>query len=128
MMLMPWFQSSFGAFCVINTQEKMPVHCRIVPERHVRRKKRRTTDDGDANTSSVTPLLDPQGFRKNMLPHRKYRKDDPTIRNCTMCLHYNSMLYLDFLGPGRMVVVEQPWLRVISTFPEPLQRRVYGGN
>jgi hypothetical protein len=49
-------------------------------------------------------------------------------RKTTICLHYNSMLHLDFLGPNQMIVVEQPWLRVISTFPEALQRRVYGFN
>jgi hypothetical protein len=38
------------------------------------------------------------------------------------------MLYLDFVGPNQMVVVEQPWLRVVSTFPAALQRRVYGFN
>mmetsp|Transcript_6193 Transcript_6193/g.9316 ORF Transcript_6193/g.9316 Transcript_6193/m.9316 type:complete len:938 (-) Transcript_6193:384-3197(-) len=118
--------SSFGAFCVINTQEKMPEHCRIVPEVHVRRKRRKS--DQEVNESSFTPLLEPKYFRKSTLPQRKYRKDDPTVRNCTMCLNYNSMLYLDFMGPGKMVVVEQPWLRVISSFPEPLQRRVYGVN
>jgi hypothetical protein len=53
---------------------------------------------------------------------------DSNSRNCTVCLHYNSMLHFDFLGNDEMVVVEQPWLRVIANFPEPLQRRVYGCN
>lgn len=53
---------------------------------------------------------------------------DPNARNCTVCLNYNSMMHLDFLAPNEMVVVEQPWLRVIATFPEALQRRVYGYN
>lgn len=49
-------------------------------------------------------------------------------RNCTVCLQYNGMLYLDFVGQNEMVVVEQPWLEVVETLPEALQRRVYGLN
>jgi len=45
---------------------------------------------------------------------------------CTMCLRYNSMLYMDFVSDNEMVVVEQPWLNVVATFPDALQRRVYG--
>ena len=49
-------------------------------------------------------------------------------RNCTVCLRYNSMLYLDFIQGNEMVVVEQPWLTVMATFPEALHRRIYGVN
>jgi hypothetical protein len=36
------------------------------------------------------------------------------------------MLYMDFAASNEMVVVEQPWLNVVATFPDALQRRVYG--
>jgi hypothetical protein len=45
---------------------------------------------------------------------------------CTMCLRYNSMLYMNFVDVHEMVVVEQPWLNVVATFPGSLQRKVYG--
>ena len=93
----------------------MPKRCRIVPETHVRRRKRRKQRDieaDDMDTSEDSPD----------------RSEESKARDCTICLHYNSMLYLDFLEANQMVVVEQPWLRVISTFPEALQRRVYGAN
>jgi hypothetical protein len=60
------------------------------------------------------------------LVHRK--EHGPESRNCTICLRYNSMLYLDFRSADEMVVVEQPWLSVVAGFPEALRRRVYGCN
>jgi hypothetical protein len=36
------------------------------------------------------------------------------------------MLYMDFIQGNEMVIVEQPWLSVVATFPDALQRRVYG--
>ena len=43
-----------------------------------------------------------------------------------MCLRYNGMLCMDFVGEHEMVVVEQPWLNVVANFPDALQRKVYG--
>ena len=42
-----------------------------------------------------------------------------------MCLRYNCMVFADFVDKGEMVVAEQPWLDVVATFPDALQRRVY---
>jgi U3 small nucleolar RNA-associated protein 4 len=36
------------------------------------------------------------------------------------------MLFMDFVAEHEMVVVEQPWLTVVATFPQALQRRIYG--
>lgn len=48
--------------------------------------------------------------------------------HCTLCLGYNSMLFMDFVDTeaSEIMVVEQPWLDIIATFPDALQRRVYG--
>jgi hypothetical protein len=93
----------------MNIEEEFPQRCRIVPETHVRVKKRKrsqsvsepSSGDGDqsAGTKSST---------------------------CTMCLRYNSMIFMDFVDDHEMVVVEQPWLSVVATFPDALQRKVYG--
>ena len=108
-------KGSFGTFCVIDVTKKLPRHCRVVPERHVRRRKRSRSNSFTAES--------------NELGHAgKPSDDDSDCKNCTICLRYNSMLYLDFCGPDEMVVVEQPWLHVVATFPEALQRRVYGCN
>jgi U3 small nucleolar RNA-associated protein 4 len=36
------------------------------------------------------------------------------------------MLYMDFLGENEMLVVEEPWLNVVATFPEAMERKLYG--
>jgi hypothetical protein len=46
--------------------------------------------------------------------------------SCTMCLLYNGMLNVAFIKANEMVVVEQPWLDIVASFPDPLQRHVYG--
>ena len=93
----------------------------MVPERHMRHRKRRISSDSDGGDKDGAD-------DKNNDNDGVTRKDGNSPESCTICLHYNSMLYMDFLGPGQMAVVEQPWLKVISHFPEPLQRRVYGVN
>ena len=78
----------------------MSKHCRVFPETHVRGKKRKRPD------SSAT--------------------GEPETNNCTICLRYNSMLYMDFIARNEMLVVEQPWLSVVASFPEALERKIYG--
>jgi hypothetical protein len=51
---------------------------------------------------------------------------DARAKACTMCLRYNNMLFMDFVDEHEMQVVEQPWLTVVVTFPQALQRRIYG--
>jgi hypothetical protein len=99
---------------VIDLAKKLPKHCRIVPEVHVRRQRKRQRANSEADLQSLE------------LVRRK--EHGPESRNCTICLRYNSMLYLDFMSADEMVVVEQPWLSVVAGFPEALQRRVYGCN
>jgi len=69
------------------------------------------TTDGRVRVISISPLDD----------------DDTIVTTMrgTMCLRYNSMLYMDFIGEHEMVVVEQSWLNVVATFPDALQRKVY---
>lgn len=111
---------------VLNLDGQLPKHCRVVPETHVRSRRKRAREEdeptqGKTNSIFVSPLQKSQNR-----PHQF--NNDPNGRDCTVCLHYNSMLHLDFLDGDEMLVVEQPWLRVIATFPEALQRRVYGCN
>merc|ERR1712232_1129796 len=120
---------SFGIFCVINLKNKMPRHCRILPDRHVRRRRRKQPK------RNYAPLVSPGSFQQDRpagnnqrLQHVYHRKESANSQNCTICLHYNSMLYFNFLGPEEMIVIEQPWLQVVATFPEAVQRRVYGCN
>jgi hypothetical protein len=155
---------------VLDLKRSMPRYCRVVPEKHVRRRVRRKPlpsgdqespelsgnhwlqprvtnkvedeyedddededdddededgDDlmieGDANTSKV-------GINQPVIRYIPMSQEELDSRNCTICLHYNGILYMDYLGPNQMVVVEQPWLPIVSTFPDALQRRIYGFN
>lgn len=33
---------------------------------------------------------------------------------------------MDFIADNEMVIVEQPWLSVIETFPAALERKIFG--
>jgi hypothetical protein len=89
---------------VFDLDVPFPRDCETYPETHVRGKKRKRsstideTKDGQPESSAV----------------------------CKLCLRYNSMLHLGYIGGEEMLVVEQPWLDVVATFPPALQRRVYG--
>eukprot|EP00934_Nitzschia_sp_Nitz4_P008367 Nitzschia sp. Nitz4//scaffold103_size77763//71204//74282//NITZ4_005454-RA/size77763-processed-gene-0.14-mRNA-1//1//CDS//3329532355//8357//frame0 len=114
--------SSFGAFVVLDASGDLPKHCRMVPEAHVRRSRKRARED-EKTTRNNFAMFSPAKESIN-----RSSSSDAASQKCTVCLFYNSMLYMDFLGSDELVVVEQPWLRVISTLPEALQRRVYGCN
>jgi U3 small nucleolar RNA-associated protein 4 len=98
-------QGSFGAFVAMNMDEKFPKHSKVYPERHVRGKRK---------------------GRKRSYSESDQSKLQSEEATCTVCLRYNGMLYMDFVASNEMVVVEQPWLSVVATFPDALQRRVYG--
>lgn len=133
---------STGAFCIIDLNRKIPKECQMVPERHMRHRKRRLSSSSssspegnkgeeiEAASSDVAAGEGDSAQDGGVTGSDDTKKRDVnnTTPSCTICLHYNSMLYMDFIGPGQMAVVEQPWLKVISHFPEPLQRRVYGVN
>lgn len=81
----------------IDTTKPVPVACRFVPEQHVRGGKRKRTSAVDGNKEN----------------------------SCTLCLRYNGMLFMGFCRKNEMVVVEQPWLNVVSKLPAALQRKVF---
>jgi hypothetical protein len=90
----------------MDMKNDFPNCCKIFPETHVRYKKKRPAS-----------ALEGSGEHKE----KEKKKSEAVI-----CLRYNSMLHLDFVGPREMIVVEQPWLNVVANFPEALQRRIYG--
>ncbi|GKY99350.1 hypothetical protein MPSEU_000890100 [Mayamaea pseudoterrestris] len=98
------FMGSFGAFVVFDLNEPFPRACLTFPETHVRDKKRKRGSAMDAAKPS----------------------QPESSAYCKLCLRYNSMLHLGYVAKDEMLVVEQPWLSVVATFPGALQRRVYG--
>lgn len=84
-----------------------PRECLTYPETHVRGRKRRLNIVAEDSGTEATD-------------------EETKVVCCKLCLRYNSMLYLGYVESDEMLVVEQPWLSVVATFPEALQRRVYG--
>lgn len=98
-----FWKGSFGCFAVVDLQKELPKFCRFVPQHHVRRWRKRKR-----SPSEVEPSKGPDDVE------------------ATICLRYNSMLHMDFIDANEMVIVEQPWLNVIATFPPALERKLYG--
>jgi U3 small nucleolar RNA-associated protein 4 len=94
-------QGASGVFLVVDLLKPAPTRCRTVPEKHVRRKKRK-------RSQSTGQIEDAEGSE------------------AVQCLRYNSMLFMGFAGDNELVIVEQPWLNVVATLPDALQRRIYG--
>jgi hypothetical protein len=118
----------------------MPHYCRVVPEKHIRRRRYRkpTTllEEGE-KAHWFQPRIsreisdddeDDDDKRKEARKRKleEFHEKQKISRSCTICLQYNGMLYMNFLGPKEMVVVEQPWLEVVETFPDAIHRRIYG--
>ncbi len=59
---------------------------------------------------------------------RKIQKSSAVLpnRNYTICVKYDSILQLEFIKEDELVIVEQPWLTVVNSLPDPLERRIYG--
>jgi len=101
----------------VDMSRPFPVVCRHFPELHVRGKKRkRAVEHAATGASDKTAMV--------VVDDQDNTADRSRI--CTLCLRYNSMLYMDCVADNEMVIVEQPWLDVVATFPEPLLRKVYG--
>jgi len=85
-------------------------------------------DDDDATESNNIPTSRSKSS-SNIIPTPKELPDAELVsKNCTICSHYKNMLYIDFLGPKEMIIVEQPWSEIAETFPAALQRRIYGAD
>lgn len=100
-------QGSFGAFVVYDLNEPFPKKCFTFPASHVRGQKRKRSASAADNALEES-------------------NSEDDLAQCKLCLRYNSMLHLDYVGAKEMLVVEQPWLSIVATFPAALQRKVYG--
>lgn len=98
--------ATFGSFCAVDLSQPLPEQARVFPPEHVRgkRKRKQRSEGQDQEPPSAAQLN----------------------TNCTICLRYNGMLFIDFIDANEMLVVEQPWLNVVRNFPAALERKVYG--
>jgi len=90
----------------VDLSQPLPEQARVFPPEHVRgkRKRKQRSEGQDQEPPSAAQLN----------------------TNCTICLRYNGMLFIDFIDANEMLVVEQPWLNVVRNFPAALERKVYG--
>mmetsp|Transcript_22457 Transcript_22457/g.33076 ORF Transcript_22457/g.33076 Transcript_22457/m.33076 type:complete len:105 (-) Transcript_22457:416-730(-) len=93
-----------GFFCVVDLDRPVPNHSDIYPPNHVKAKR-----------------FKQEGYDKVQKMDQK-----KGMNNMTICLRYGGMLFLDFVGANEMVVVEQPWLSVVNSLPDALERKLYG--
>jgi len=47
-------------------------------------------------------------------------------RNFAITLQYRPVIFADFLGPRELVVVEEPWLKIMQRLPDPIFRQRFG--
>ena len=119
-------KGAHGFFCIVDLDQPVPEHCNIFPPNHVRARRfvPRKSKSGNASGDEVAT---PRGERKRK---RSMSNAEAPQReqsgNFTICLRYSSMIFMDFVAENEMVVVEQPWMNVVSALPDALERKVYG--
>jgi U3 small nucleolar RNA-associated protein 4 len=114
--------------CYIDLESDVPKSPRFHPKHHLSAKFK-----PDVNGADLDSMISPT------LPKRSQRGHDGTKnisgesatsltlqKNFTVNLRYRPMLMVDFAGPEELVVVENPWLKVVSQLPDALYRPQYG--
>ena len=76
----------------------------------------------DDNSTSSTKK---QQQQQQQLTIRE-KNTEPENKNFATYLRFTGMIFLDFLNETELVVVEQPWLEIVKTLPDPLERDRYG--
>ncbi|KAL7579428.1 hypothetical protein ACA910_014092 [Epithemia clementina (nom. ined.)] len=103
-----------GVFVLIDLTQPPPRRCRAAPERYGRRRNKRKRSLSQSSVGDKEHDPKQQQEPKTLVPES------------VQCVRYKSMLYMDFIADNEMIVVEQPWLDVVATFPDALQRKIYG--
>lgn len=85
-------------FCSIDLNSPVPLHSKPFPADHF--------------------------LARNWRINSRARNDSNS--NFTICLRYTGIIFQEFLGKDEMVIVEQPWLSIVSALPDALDRQRYG--
>jgi len=96
-----------NSFFSVDLDSPLPTRSRYFPDDHISARKSRF-------------LSTPNNKRKKIM------KDDPECLNLTICLRYSGIIFMDFLSEDELVVVEQPWLGILSSLPDGLERKRFG--
>ena len=120
-------QGTHGVFVVIDLQKKIPSNSKFYPSRDWRSK--------NASKSKIKSTGKSLECLKDDWPRKRKRtlstgsNGDMSISskdaNFVICLRYNAMLFLDFLGSNEMIVVEKPWAPIFESLPDPLVSKTF---
>jgi len=102
-------------FTSIDLSSPVPIRSKPFPENHFKAKK-----------WSKRYLKERQRSGSFTDKDKASLKRDEDNKNFTICLRYSGIIFQDFLDENEMVVVEQPWLGIVNTLPDALERQRYG--
>jgi len=106
---------SHGYFCTVDLDQPVPEQSSMFPPDHLRAKR--------------LELLKEEDAMMYCLPLKKKSKSSASgngSTNLAICLRYSEILFQDFIAENEMVIVEEPWMSILSELPDTLARRVYG--
>ncbi len=102
--------------CYVNLDSSVPKDVRIFPPKHLAISSKRKRSRSECH-------IENQG--NNDGGGSKDQSAFPQ-KNFTVCVKYRPMLLADYVGPGKLVVVEVPWLQAVNRLgTKPLLRHVY---
>ena len=104
-----------GSLVSINLEDPYPNTFQFWPTNHVRGGSQRTT-------GIVVPSINETKDET----HTNSTARTSNNTTATVFLRYNNMLYADFIAPNELLVIEQPWMYVVPTLPDAIERRIYG--
>jgi hypothetical protein len=109
-------------FCAIDLTRPVPKHAKPFPPDHF---KARNWSKRNLQNRQRSNSLSEKGSSEVEINKDDVIQED-TIRNFTICLRYAGIIFQDFIGKNEMLVLEQPWMSVVDTLPDALERQRYG--
>jgi len=67
-----------------------------------------------------------QYYPRDHINAPKSRPDSNPNPNLTICVLYSGIIFMDFLSEDELVIAEQPWLDILNSLPDALERKRYG--
>ncbi len=111
-------------FCSIDLDSPVPNKSKPYPPDHFKAKHwERMTKKKRPRSNSVAIEESQSDNKQN---RRQGERGECHSTNFTICLRYSGMIFLDFLDNNELVVVEQPWLGIVNSLPNALERQRYG--
>lgn len=105
---------------LVDLDAPLMLKARITPAEHVSKRRR----ESDADSSAAEPDVEKKDTQPIVAVTPIYPQQSTT--NLAMSLKYRPLLFADFIDPHSLVVVEEPWLKVMEKLPDPLYRQRYG--